>query len=121
MRHRATGGWEAPPAPRIRQSAISRFPVGRRALSPDPRGRRRWLLPLLLLGLLPLIAALAYLAGLGGPPSLSRSALAGPRLVTGPICVEEAVDVSGSLTHYAAQRDQAEDELFDFARRTLHR
>jgi hypothetical protein len=120
MSHKKDAGQA--PAPRIRRSAISRFPVGRRALSPYPRGGRwRSLLPLLLLGLLPLIAALAYLSGLGGPSSLPRSTLAGSRLVTGPICVEEAVDVSGSLTDYAAPRDQAEIELFEFARRTLRR
>lgn len=76
------------------------------------------LLPLILL---PLLAALGFLLWQGQPANLAQARLAGPRLVTGPICVEQAVDVSGSLAAYAAQRDQAEDEMFGFARRELHR
>lgn len=41
-------------------------------------------------------------------------------MVTGPICIEEAVDVWLPCA-YAPQRDEAETEVFSFARRQLPR
>ena len=85
---------------------------------------RRWLraLPIIV----PLLLLLGTLAGLAQelwrmPSSLARARLAGAPMVTGPICIEEAVDVSGSLVAYASQRDEAETEMFSFARRQLPR
>jgi hypothetical protein len=110
--------------PPVRRPAISRFPVSRHPYARPPRGRLpRWARALLAIAL-----ALVLLAGAAGlihrgtqPRSLATSTLRGPRLVTGPICIEEAVDISGSLTAYAAQRDHAEHEMFTFARRHLRR
>jgi len=107
---------------RIRRPAIERVPAYRQPVtSSTRRPRPRWLRALL--WGLPLILLLAVLAGLvhtaTQPPSLAQAKLAGTRMVTGPICLEEAVDVSGSLVAYARQRDQGEDEMFSFARREL--
>lgn len=112
------------PPSRVRRPAIGRIPVGRRAFAPPPRSKMpRWARRLLLL--LPLLLLLAAAIGFGResrqPPSLATSTLTGARQVVGPICIEEAVDVSGSLQAYAAQRDKAEDEMFAFARRSLHK
>jgi hypothetical protein len=111
------------PSPRVRRSAIYRSPVGRRVFGPARRGMPRWARRLLLM--LPLLLLLLPLLLLGRqarlPSSLASSTLVGPRLVSGPICIEEAVDISGSLTSFAAQRNQAEDDLFAFARRELHK
>jgi hypothetical protein len=76
----------------------------------------------LLLGLLVLLLLLLALVACREerkPESLSRSTLTGARLTTGPICLEEAVDVSGSMTQYATERQRAERELFAFAKRVL--
>jgi hypothetical protein len=53
------------------------------------------------------------------PASLATSTLDGPRRVAGPVCLEEAIDASGSMTEYIPQRERAERELFAFARRAL--
>lgn len=113
-----------PPPPRIRHPAIDRIPVFRRGFAAPAPGRvPRWARALLLL--LPLLLMLAVATDLFHqsriPTSLTTSTLTGTRLVTGPICLEEAVDVSGSLTAFAGQRNQAEDEMFAFARRELHK
>jgi hypothetical protein len=50
---------------------------------------------------------------------LEHSILTGARLASGPICIEQAVDVSGSMTEFRSQREQAEKDLFSFAKRTL--
>jgi hypothetical protein len=84
-----------------------------------PHWLRRLLLALL--ALLLLMAALVSCRETRKPTSLATSTLSGPRLVTGPVCIEEAVDVSGSMTAFTAQRQQAEQALFDFARRELGR
>jgi len=112
------------PPDRIRRPAIGRVPARRRAFTLAPRRvLPRWLRALLIL--LPLLLLLAGLAGLvqelRTPHSLAQAKLTGARTVTGPICLEEAVDVSGSLVAYAPQRDEAENEMFGFARRQLHR
>lgn len=112
------------PAPQVRRSAIVRSAVGRRVFEPSSRRRLpRWARRALIL--LPLLLLLLPLLLLGHqsrqPSSLANSTLTGTRLVTGPICIEEAVDISGSLIAFAAQRNQAEDELFAFARRELHK
>jgi hypothetical protein len=88
---------------------------------PAGRGFPRWLrkLLLLLLVLVLLLLALVTCNEREKPVSLATSTLDGPRLTTGPICIEEAVDVSGSMTVYTAQRERAERELFAFARREL--
>jgi hypothetical protein len=82
-----------------------------------PRWLRRLLLALL--GLLLLLLMLVACHEERKPETLSRSELTGARLTTGPICLEEAVDVSGSMLAYTAQREQAERELFAFAKREL--
>jgi hypothetical protein len=106
----------------IRRSAIDRIPARRRAAAPS-RDVPRWLRALLII--VPLLLLLGTLAGLAQelrmPPSLAQARLTGAPTVTGPICIEEAVDVSGSLAAYASQRDEAETEMFRFARRQLPR
>jgi hypothetical protein len=106
----------------LRKSVYSRTAIGRgpyRARPPwvMPRWMRRALLALL--ALLLLLLALVACHEDRKPESLSTSTLTGTRLTTGPICLEEAVDVSGSMTQYTAQREQAERELFAFAKREL--
>jgi len=111
------------PPKRIRRPAIGRIPVRRRGLAPAPGVLPRWLRALLI-GV-PLLLLLGTLAGLVRelqmPPSLAHAKLTGAPTATGPICLEEAVDVSGSLVAYAPQRDAAESEMFSFARRQLPR
>jgi hypothetical protein len=110
------------PTPSIRRSAIDRIPLSRRVFAPSPRRKLpRWARSLLL-GLLVLLLLAAGLVSCHEhekPTSLATSTLVGPRLVTGPICIEEAVDVSGSMDSFRAEREQAEGALFDFARREL--
>jgi hypothetical protein len=77
----------------------------------------RLLLALLLVLLL--LAALVACDESSKPASLSEATLVDPRLVTGPVCLEEAVDLSGSMNAYVAQRERAERELFAFGRRVL--
>lgn len=81
-----------------------------------PRWLRRALAALLVL-----LVLFVLLTECQKPTGLASSALVGPRLVTGPICIEEAVDVSASMTAFTPQREQAERELFEFARRELER
>jgi hypothetical protein len=110
----------SPPAPPVRRSVIERTPAIRQPYAPPPpRKLPRWARWLLLAALLALL--LLFVRQVRQPDTLAHSRLAGSRLVTGPICVEEAVDVSGSLARFQAQRQAAEDQLFRFARRALHR
>jgi hypothetical protein len=106
----------------IRHTVWDRMPMYRRIYQPAPRRslpvwlrRLLWALLLLVLLLLALVACHES----EKPASLDGAALVGPRLTTGPVCVEEAVDVSGSMLAYTAQRERAERELFAFARREL--
>ena len=106
----------------LRKSVYSRTAIGRgpyRARPPwvMPRWMRRALLALL--ALLLLLLALVACHEDRKPESLSTSTLTGTRLTTGPICLEEAVDVSHSMVQYTAQRERAERELFTFAKREL--
>jgi hypothetical protein len=103
----------------VLRSTVVRAPIDRRAYRPVRRRRvPRWLWAAL--AVLPLIAlALFALHRVDGPGSLATAALAGPRAVRGPVCVEEAVDVSSSMNNYRAEREAAEAQLFDFARREL--
>lgn len=108
----------------VRRSTIDRVPLYRRAFTPAPRRRApRWLRQALLaLGLILLVlVALVSCQESEKPQSLADATLEGPRLVTGPICLEEAVDVSGSMDAFRAQRESAEAALFTFARRFLRR
>lgn len=110
------------PAPAIRRSTIDRIPLHRRIFAPLPRRSmprwlRRTLLGLLLLLLL--IVALVACNESEKPVSLENSRLAGVRLTTGPVCIEEAVDVSGSMQEFIPQREHAEREMFAFAVREL--
>jgi hypothetical protein len=106
----------------IRHAVWTRIPMYRRIYQPAPRRslpvwlrRLLWALLLLLLLLIALVACDEN----EKPTGLDDSTLAGPRRTTGPVCVEEAVDVSGSMVAYTAQREYAERELFAFARREL--
>jgi hypothetical protein len=111
-----------PVAP-VRKTVIGREDVSRRPFTP----RRRWATPhwlrraisgLLVLFILPwLLGALTEEAQ--KPTGLATSMLVGPRMATGPVCIEEAVDLSASMTAYTPQRERAEAELFAFARREL--
>jgi hypothetical protein len=106
----------------LRKSVYCRTAVGRAGyVARPPYVMPRWLrrLLLVLLGLLLLLLALVACHEERKPETLSGSTLTGARLATGPICLEEAVDVSGSMLKYTAQREQAERELFDFAKREL--
>jgi hypothetical protein len=109
------------PAPVIRRSTIERLPLRRKPYaSPPRRPVARWSRRMLLLALLPaLLLGLLLLRQHLQPADLAHSELTGHRLTTGPICIEEAVDVSGSLARFQAQRQAAEDALFRFARRNL--
>src|SRR4051794_20374952 len=99
------------------RTPLSRAPYGNRLGEPFTRWLRRLLL--LLLSLLLLLLALVACVEHEKPASLATSTLSGPRLTTGPICLEEAVDISSSMTVYTPQRERAERELFAFARREL--
>jgi hypothetical protein len=106
----------------LRRSSIARAPVSRHVYRPaGPLRIPRWLRNLLLGLLVLLLIALALLAlrQHGRPQSLAGSSLAGPRKVNGAACIEEAVDVSGSMTAFRSEREAAERELFTFARRAL--
>jgi hypothetical protein len=96
--------------------------VARRVYQPAPGFRFPGWLRTLLLVLLPLLLALlAFKAWHEAqrPQSLSQSTLAGARTVGGPVCIEEAVDVSGSMSVFSSERESAERELFAFAHREL--
>jgi hypothetical protein len=113
-----------PSSPSIRSSPFTRTSLARSLFDqPTRRPFPRWLrrLLLVLLALLLLLIALVACNENEKPLSLATSTLDGPRLTTGPICIEEAVDVSGSMTAYTAQRERAEGELFTFARRELEK
>ncbi len=110
------------PVTTIRHSVLARSPIGRALYRPLPdRVFPGWLRRLLLalLALLLLLTALVSCHESRKPASLATSALIGPRLTTGPVCLEEAVDISGSMTQYTGEREHAERELFAFARREL--
>jgi hypothetical protein len=101
----------------FQRKALSRYFYRPAAVRRMPRWLK-WLLISLLLLLL-LIVGLVSCHESQKPASLATSALVGPRLTTGPVCLEEAVDVSGSMVPYTAQRERAEQQLFAFARREL--
>lgn len=106
----------------LRKSVFHRTAMGRAGYAArPPYVVPRWLRRLLLalLGLLLVLLALVACHEERKPETLSGSTLTGARLTTGPICLEEAVDVSGSMVEYTAQRERAERELFDFAKREL--
>ncbi|GAA3934356.1 VWA domain-containing protein [Actinoplanes auranticolor] len=106
----------------LRRSVYSRTAVGRAGYAArPPYVMPTWLrrLLLVLLCLLLLLLALVACHEEQKPETLSGSTLTGARLTTGPICLEEAVDVSGSMLEYTAQRERAERELFAFAKREL--
>ncbi|SDH52937.1 hypothetical protein SAMN05216553_12633 [Lentzea fradiae] len=106
----------------IRRSLIERSAVGRQVISvPRRRKAPAWLrraLRFLVSSLFLLLLTLA-LEESEKPSSLENSMLAGPRLTTGPVCLDEAVDVSGSMAAFTPQRMAAEQALFDFATREL--
>ncbi|MFY1637655.1 hypothetical protein ACN27F_31015 [Solwaraspora sp. WMMB335] len=112
------------PAWSIRHDVFTRSPLSHAPRQPPP-GRRmsRWSLRLrLLLAPLAPIASLAALIACAEhdkPRSLATSVLAGPRRVTGPVYLDEAVDVPGSMTTHTTQREQAERKPLGFARRGL--
>ena len=106
----------------VLRSSVVRAPVARRVFQPAPGFRvPGWLRALLLVLLALLLAALALKAWHEAqqPQSLSQSSLAGARTVGGPVCIEEAVDVSGSMSGFRSERESAERELFAFAHREL--
>lgn len=109
-------------APAVRRPTLHRVPVHRRVFPVVPgrtlpRPLRRLLYAVLAL----MLAAVALVSCREAekPTSLAGSVLAGQRLVTGPVCLEVAVDVSGSMDQFRGQRERAERELFAFARRAL--
>lgn len=111
------------PVTPVRKTVAGRRDISREPFSP----RRRWVAPRwlrrLLAGLL-LIFILPWLLGALAeetqkPTGLATSVLVGPRLAAGPVCIEEAVDLSGSMTAFTPERERAEAELFTFARREL--
>lgn len=106
----------------IRRSLIERSTVGRQVLAvPRKRKAPAWLrraLRFLVSSLLLFLLTLG-LEESEKPSSLQTSTLAGPRLTTGPVCLDEAVDVSGSMTAFTQQRTDAEQALFGFATREL--
>jgi hypothetical protein len=105
----------------VRTPVSERQAVGRSVV--EARSRRRWHIPRglrkFLISNLLLVALLLLLSECQKPTSLTESALLGPRLATGPVCIDEAVDVSGSMTSFTPQRQLAEAALFDLARRQL--
>jgi hypothetical protein len=106
----------------LRKSVFTRTAIGRGPYAAQPPYvMPRWLRRLLLglLGLLLLLLGLTACHEDRKPVSLANSTLTGVRRTTGPVCIEEAVDVSGSMVQYTAQREQAERELFAFAKREL--
>ncbi|MFY1659712.1 VWA domain-containing protein [Micromonospora sp. WMMD1274] len=106
----------------LRRSVFSRTAIGRVPYAvPPPYVMPRWLRRLLLalLALLLLLLCLVSCREARKPESLSGSTLTGARKVAGPVCLEEAVDLSGSMVAYTEQRERAERELFAFAKREL--
>ncbi|WP_432899931.1 vWA domain-containing protein [Micromonospora matsumotoense] len=92
------------------------------AVPTRPPWWRRLIRPLLTTLLV--LALLAFCAvrihdWLGPPASLDQAVLEGARKVAGPVCIDEIQDVSGSMTQYTALREQAVDQLFQFAQREL--
>lgn len=89
----------------------------------DTSRRVGWwlLLPALLLAAVPAVvdAAEDALATDDPPSSLAAATLGGRRTVTGPVCIDQAQDVSGSMKPYATQRDEAVAQLLSFATREL--
>lgn len=79
------------------------------------------LLPALLLALVPVLTDLADdRRGDSAPPAtLAAASLDGRRTVKGPVCIDQANDVSGSMDRYAAERDAAVDQMLRFANREL--
>ncbi|TDP92922.1 vWA domain-containing protein [Labedaea rhizosphaerae] len=104
------------------QRLVERIPLHQKQpTAKPPKKMPHWLARLLQLLAILLLLLLAVVSCRESekPTSLATSTLAGPRLVTGPICLEEAVDVSGSMEQFRDQREQAELALFTFARRVL--
>ena len=89
----------------------------------DTSRRVGWwlLLPALLLAVVPAIVdAAEHALETHDPPSnLAGATLDGRRTVTGPVCIDQAQDVSGSMKPYATQRDEAVAQLLSFATREL--
>lgn len=105
--------------PPLRRPVVGRTPVSRHPFAPALRWRVPPRLRKFLVGQLLLIALLVLLGECQKPADLQAAALVGPRLAPGAICMEEAVDVSGSMQAFLPQREAAERELFAFARRSL--
>lgn len=107
----------------VRKTVIGREDVSREPFTP----KKRWTMPRWLRRLIVVLLALFILPALLGalleetqkPTGLATSVLAGPRQATGPVCIEEAVDLSSSMTAFVPARERAETELFSFARREL--
>ncbi|GAA0895842.1 VWA domain-containing protein [Virgisporangium aurantiacum] len=87
----------------------------------DTSRRVGWwlLLPALLIAVTPAIVHAARDATADPPTSLAAATLTGKRTVSGPVCIDQAQDVSGSMKRYAAQRDEAVAQLLSFATREL--
>jgi hypothetical protein len=103
----------------VRRPVVGREPVARHPFAPRRRRQMpRWLRRFLV-GQLLFLLVFTLLNELQKPTGLPVSTLVGPRLAPGPVCIEEAVDVSASMTSFTPQRERAEQELFAFARREL--
>ncbi len=112
----------ADPAALVRRPAIGRTAIGREPFVPIGRWRmpkwlRRVLIALLIQALI--LAAYAAVDEVRKPRSLATSELTGTRRVNGRICIDEAVDISGSMQPYAAEGNRADQELYAFSRREL--
>jgi hypothetical protein len=87
----------------------------------DTSRRIGWwlLLPALLLAAAPAIVDAVAGATADPPSNLASATLDGRRTVKGPVCIDQAQDVSESMEPYAAQRDEAVGQLLSFANREL--
>lgn len=76
--------------------------------------------PLLPVLLLLAVAAVGWGAwGASVPSSLDQTTLGGQRLLTGRACIAIAADLSGSMSDFAVQRQQATEILVPWLRRNL--
>ncbi|WP_018801898.1 vWA domain-containing protein [Salinispora arenicola] len=100
--------------PGIQHASLRRPRPGR-----DHRLRRRLLLALTFVPLLLLAPVICREEN--RIPSLDQAELVGPRSATGPLCIEQAVDMSGSMARFEAERGQAVEQFIRFAHRELAR
>lgn len=94
--------------------------TGTRVTAVENRRVGWWLLlPALLLAVVPWIVDRFETGSSGSPSTLAAATLDGKRKQAGPVCIDQAQDVSESMEPYAGQRAAAVTQLLAFAEREL--